>query len=418
MASISQASLGSIRGISCGLTQSAFHAMTPKLKIRSAISIPKLPSGDLLKNINAQNILFKNTRMVPLEIATSNGHTTKKEVSHEANIATTKLYMILEAVQDRIEMHKNIGEQRENWNSLLLNSLNMVTLTAVTMAGLGEMGGSVLPLKISSTLLFAAATGILLITNKIQPSQLVEEQRNAVRLLKQLQTKIQTTLSLQTPTGKDVEDAMEKVLALDRAYPLPLLGAMLDKFPNTFKPATWWPTKPSQQAHDGVHKSKACYHKNKGKMNGWSEELEEEMRSIVGVMDTRDMEDYVRLGNKALKLNKTLAMLGPSLMGMAAIGSALSGHGGSWGAPLAAMAGSMASIVNTIEHGGQVGMVFEMYRNCAGFFSLLEETVESNLEESDLGKRENGELFEMKMALHLGRSLSELRDFASKSRVN
>ena len=402
--------------ISHNSTQSSFHIRTSKLKIRSAISIPKLPIGNLLKDLNTSNILSKNAKMIPLEMTTSSGNTTKKDVSHEANIATTKLYMILEAVLDRIEMHKNMGEQRENWNSLLLNSLNMVTLTAVTMAGLSEMDGSVLPLKISSTLLFAAGTGILLIMNKIQPSQLVEEQRNAVRLLKQLQTKIQTTLSLQTPTEKDVEDAMEKVLALDRAYPLPLLGAMLDKFPNTLKPATWWPTKPSQYAHDGGCKSKTDYPKSKGKTNGWSEELEEEMRSIVGVTRMRDMEDYVRLGNKALKLNKALAMVGPSLMGIAAIGSALSGHCGPWGALVAAMAGSMASIVNTIEHGGQVGMVFEMYRNCAGFFSLLEETVESNLEESDLRKRENGELFEMKMALHLGRSLSELRDFASKSR--
>jgi len=37
------------------------------------------------------------------------------------------------------------------------------------------------------------------------------------------------------------------------------------------------------------------------------------------------------------------------------------------------------------------------------------------LGEKDLEKRENGELFEMKMALQLGRSVSELRELASKS---
>ncbi|GMP79599.1 hypothetical protein CsSME_00035081 [Camellia sinensis var. sinensis] len=39
---------------------------------------------------------------------------------------------------------------------------------------------------------------------------------------------------------------MEKVLALDQAYPLPLLGVMLEKFPLTFEPAVWWPSKLAQ----------------------------------------------------------------------------------------------------------------------------------------------------------------------------
>jgi hypothetical protein len=60
-------------------------------------------------------------------------------------------------------------------------------------------------------------------------------------------------------------------------------------------------------------------------------------------------------------------------------------------------------------------MVFEMYRNCAGFFRLLQESIEATLEERDLEKRENGELFEMNVALKLGRSLSNLRQLARKS---
>jgi hypothetical protein len=79
------------------------------------------------------------------------------------------------------------------------------------------------------------------------------------------------------------------------------------------------------------------------------------------------------------------------------------------------LAGSLAAAVNTFEHGGQVGMVFEMYRTSGGFFKLLESSIETTLEEKDLERRENGELFEMKMALSLGRSVSELRELASKS---
>ncbi|KAG5133693.1 hypothetical protein JHK82_024881 [Glycine max] len=101
-------------------------------------------------------------------------------------------------------------------------------------------GAPVLALKLSSTLLFSAATGMLLSTNKIQPSQLAEEQRNAARLFKQLQTQIQTEIAIGNPSEGDVRDAIEKVLALDKAYPLPLLGgAMLEKFPTKFEAARW-----------------------------------------------------------------------------------------------------------------------------------------------------------------------------------
>ncbi|XP_023885952.2 TMV resistance protein N [Quercus suber] len=45
---------------------------------------------------------------------------------------------------------------------------------------------------------------------------------------------------------------------------------------------------------------------------------------------------------------------------------------GSWGAFLGVMLRALA----TVEHGGQVGMVFEMYRDSVGFFRLINETIE------------------------------------------
>ncbi|KAM3360651.1 hypothetical protein P3S68_015505 [Capsicum galapagoense] len=82
------------------------------------------------------------------------------------------------------------------------------------------------------------------------------------------------------------------------------------------------------------------------------------MREILGVLGRKDQEEYLRLGEKTLKLNKFLAMSGPLLTGLAAIGSALSGHSphGSWAARIGIVGGALASVVNTIEHGGQVGM--------------------------------------------------------------
>ena len=368
-------------------------------------SVPKIPTRKLDEELKIRDGF---TSIVPVEKI--NVITTEPI---DDKIATTKLYAILEAVADRVEMHANMGKQRENWNTLLLNSINMITLTAATMAGAAAIGGAGMPLlalKLSSTLLYSAATGMLLVMNKIQPSQLAEEQRNATRLFKQLQTQIETMLALGNPTEEDVKEVMKKVLAVDKAYPLPLLGAMLDKFPAKFGPSVWWPS--NQQVQK---KNKSSEGKQRAeKKNGWSEEMEVEMREIIEVVKRKDIEDYERLGNLMLKINKVLAIAGPLLTGIAAIGSAFVGNG-SWTAVVAVAAGALGSAVNAFEHGGQIGMVFEMYRNCAGFFQLLQESIEATLEERDLKKRENGELFEMNVALKLGRSLSQLRELARKS---
>ncbi|KAJ9136369.1 hypothetical protein P3X46_033454 [Hevea brasiliensis] len=397
------------------LSSSSSRISSSKRIINAAISVPKLPrirfpvpktpSSDLVKDLILRDG-FTNT--IPIEkSATTPTIIDELPIANSSTSkATAKLYAILEAVADRVEMHKNVGEQRDNWNKLLLNSINMITLTAVTMAGVAATGGAGAPLfalKLSSTLLFTAATGMLFVMNKLQPSQLAEEQRNATKLFRQLYSQLQTTLALYDPTDLDVKDAMDKVLALDKAYPLPLLGKMIEKFPGKFEPAVWWP-----KSHDCQRKSK-----RNGK-NGWSEELEVEMREIIEVIKAKDSEDYMRLGNLALKLNKILAISGPLLTGIAAAGSAFVGNG-SWGAIVAAAAGALATAVNTFEHAGQVGMVVEMYRNSAGFFALMEESIESTLEETDMERREDGEMFEMKMALQLGRSMSELRDLARKS---
>ncbi|KAI9070908.1 hypothetical protein K1719_000817 [Acacia pycnantha] len=367
--------------------------------VNAAVSVPRLPRVP----ISLPKIPTSSTTKLVLESNNNNGslHTVIAPPEKDVTKATIQLYAILEAVADRVEMHKNMGEQRNNWNSLLLNSLNMITLSATTMVGLNTAIDNT-AFKLSSTLLFTAATGMLLIMNKIQPSQLAEEQRNATRLFKQLQTEIQTTLAVGNPSEEDVKSEMEKVLTLDKAYPLPLLGAMLEKFPSKFEPAVWWPKTNTNEFQKKMN-------------NGWTPELEMEMRQILEVAKSKDVEDYDRLGNLALKFNKTLAISGPLLTGIAALGSALGSHGLSWPGIVAAVAGSLAASVNSLEHGGQVGMVFEMYRNCGGFFKLLQDTIEATLEEKDCEKRENGELFEMKVAMKLGRSVSQLRRLASKS---
>ena len=211
----------------------------PKLP-RISFSVPKAPSRNLVQEFDLRDG-FIHTTPVEKDITTTTRIIDEPSVnSTTVSKTTAQLYAILEAVADRVEMHKNIGEQRDNWNKLLLNSINMIALTATTMAGFAATGGAEAPLlafRLSSALLFTAATGMLIIMNKIQPSQLAEEQRNATRLFKQLYSSIRTTLALHNPTQMDVEDATDKVLALDKAYPLPLLGKMIEKFPQKFEPA-------------------------------------------------------------------------------------------------------------------------------------------------------------------------------------
>ncbi|KAM0054470.1 putative petal formation-expressed [Helianthus debilis subsp. tardiflorus] len=406
MAAINQASSFMRTKTSTSSPSSSSH----RLITRASIHLPKISTANLdiftpniASNISMVQEMHKFSRFTP------KNPTLNPNVHPDHEVIIEKLYLILEAVSDRVEMHKNIGEQRNNWNSLLLPCINTITLSAATMAGIASAitsvpGSPLETLELSSSFLYLAATGMMVIMNKIQPSQLAEEQRNAARLFKQLESEIKTKIAISQPTLNDVNEAMEKVLAIDRAYPLPLLGVMLEKFPAKVEPAVWWPEKPTTS-------------KPRNDKNGWSVELEEEMREIIKVLEVKDKDDYIRLGEKALKLNKGLAIAGPLLTGLGAIGSGFlaSAPHSSWAMVLGVMGGAMASVVNTIQHGGQVGMVFEMYRSNAGFFKMMQESIESNLKERDVGRRENGEVFEMKVALQLGRSLSELRDVAASS---
>ena len=373
----------------------------------SHLSVLKLPSGNLVHEPSRKNGFqtINSGEMKPL-IRTN----MRNDEANCNSKVVEELYAIMEAVADRSEMHKNIGVQRDNWNRLLLNSVNGMTVTAATMAGLAFLSGggaTLLALKLSSTLLYTAATGILMVMNNIQPSQLAEEQRNAARLFKNLHQQIKTVVAVGSPSLNDVNAAMDKVLALDKAYPLPLLGTMLEKFPKTVEPAVWWPREVGSQ-HEKVSGGV--------ERNGWSEKLEEEMREVVGVLKRKDAAEYVRLSKLVLKVNKILAICGPLFTGIAAMGSAMVGSSpwnGSWAVVLGVVFGALATVVNTLEHGGQVGMVFEMYRSTAGYFQLMEETIESTLKEKEVGERENGELFEVKVALQLGRSLHGLQNLAT-----
>ncbi|KAF3630550.1 putative F-box protein-like [Capsicum annuum] len=403
--------------------------------------------------------LQSSNRIKPRLIIPSTKHDTSD--NNPDTIIIAKLYTIREAITDRVEMHKNICEQRCQWNTMLLTSINCITLAAATITAIAITSTSpIFGLKLCSTLMYFAVTCMLVLLNQLQPSQLAEEQRNASRLFRNLLNQIDTTLSIGQPVSNSgVKMAMLSVLALDKAYPLPIIGTMLDKFPYIIEPAVWWPQQQRQtnskivlydnrddcdgwngELEEEMRQTKSkivnenrgdcngwngkleeemsrtkskIVNENRDDCNGWNRKLEEDMREVAKILEKKDQEEYIRLATKALNLNKFLAVLGPVLTGLATIGSALVGSSRSWVDMIGVVPGALACIVNTMQHGGQVGMVFEMYRSNAGFFKYMKESIESNLMEKDVNKRENGEVFEMKLALKLGRSLCELRELAN-----
>lgn len=253
-----------------------------------------------------------------------------------------------------------------------------------------------LAFKFSSVFLYATVTAFIILVNKIQPSQLAEEQRNATRLFKQLEKSIYSTLELETPSIMDVEMAMERVLALDKAYPLPLLPGMLEKFPKTVKPTIWWPEMKKRKEEVQVRK-----------------EVDEEMKGVLKVLKMKDEKQYLDCGELFLRINKVLSVLGPIIAGMGAVGAVFIGWPELRGVPefMAMVGGVIGVVVNSMQHGWQVGMLFELMRNCAGYYRRLVEEIEFSLEEK---KREDDEeMFKLKIALCLGRSVSEFKDFAS-----
>ncbi|CAA6666095.1 unnamed protein product [Spirodela intermedia] len=388
------------------LLRAPLPSREPARRRVQAISRPQVHLGDT--SLSLRKMPASVSTADPLKMAATEAPTYQPPARGHAagagadDLVTSKLYAVMEVAADRIEMHDIIGVQRDNWNLLLLNSINAMTLTASISAGLSSIpldGASPhhAAFRISSALLYSAATVMLLAVNKIQPSQLAEEQRNATRLFRQL-------------------DAVDRVLALDTAYPLPLLPGMLEKFPKTIEPTVWWP-KRGRARSQSQSRHKNTMAESSQSNNGWNEGLEGVMAGILKMLKKTDTEEYLTFGALALSINKVLAITGPVLTGVAAAGAALSDSAilGPWPLLLAVVGGALATAVNTLEHGAQVGMIFELFRNNAGYYRQLEEEIEVNLSETDVEERENGEMFELKMALRLGRSLSDLRSLSSSS---
>ncbi|GLJ47903.1 hypothetical protein SUGI_1011440 [Cryptomeria japonica] len=115
-------------------------------------------------------------------------------------------------------------------------------------------------------------------------------------------------------------------------------------------------------------------------------------------LKTGDIAEYVGLSRKVLGVNSILAIAGSLLTGIA---GALNLNGAMLSMSMVACV--LGVVGSTLSHAGQVGMVFEMYRNCAGFYHLLDSSISDTPSETDPEAKENGELFHWRLALQLRR---------------
>jgi hypothetical protein len=271
-----------------------------------------------------------------------------------AAVEVEKLCAVAEAAADRAEMRDIVGRQRDGWNHLLLHSTNSLALAASVMAALApgaEPTTLLLALKASAGALLATAAVTMVATGKVQPSQLAEEQRNATRLWRQLERDVRAALRQAATAADVVHHAVDRVLALDAAYPL--LPQMLDKFPEAVEPTRWWPRRQPRKKparSPTVVNGRATVRAG----NGWTPELEDEMRGIARAIRAKDEAEYVSNAKLALALNRGLAVAGPALARAAALAAAFVGPAsGSWASGAAVVGGALAATVNTVEHGAQ-----------------------------------------------------------------
>ncbi|KAI8000160.1 putative F-box protein [Camellia lanceoleosa] len=84
--------------------------------ITAAIHMPKLRHGGLLSlpNLTKTRGLVEELEMRSGYANTNTNSSPKYDTRVSDPTVIAKLYAIMEAIVDRVEMHKNIGEQRNN----------------------------------------------------------------------------------------------------------------------------------------------------------------------------------------------------------------------------------------------------------------------------------------------------------------
>ncbi len=300
------------------------------------------------------------------------------------------------AAQDRSKMHAIIGVQRDNWNKLCHMTVNMTTIAAAMLAAMNSgVGSTSLSMSVAAFLLNGGAAGFMYLASKYQPSQLAEEQRTASRFHKLLARDIETTLLIDPRLRKDahlyMEEVMGRLQALDVGFPLPLNPNGLEKFPKVVTPSVLGPGADLAETEIPANNT-----------NGWTDAITKDLQRTADKLPTSDIAKYVRAARNKEIPNKRLAISAPVFAVVAALLSLLGCWPGIHLAGVAAACSIIAVLVSSFSNGGQIGMIFELYRNCAGYYAEMEQDIQSTMR-IPVCQREDGELYHQKIALQLGR---------------
>ncbi len=300
------------------------------------------------------------------------------------------------AAEDRSEMHAIIGVQRDNWNKLCHMTVNMTTIAAAMLAAMNSgVGSTSLSMSVAAFLLNGGAAGFMYLASKYQPSQLAEEQRTASRFHKLLARDIETTLLMDPRLRKDahlyMEEVMGRLQALDAGFPLPLKPNGLEKFPKVVAPSVLGPVADLTETEIPANNT-----------NGWTDAITNDLQRTADKLHTSDIAKYVRAARNKEIPNKRLAISAPVFAVVAALLSLVGCWPGIHLAGVAAACSIVGVLVSSFSNGGQIGMIFELYRNCAGYYVEMEQDIQSTMR-IPVCQREDGELYHQKIALQLGR---------------
>ncbi|KAH9558228.1 hypothetical protein CY35_07G127000 [Sphagnum magellanicum] len=314
----------------------------------------------------------------------------------EDSMLVAQLRNIALAAEDRSEMHAIIGVQRDNWNKLCHMTVNMTTIAAAMLAAMNTgVGSTSLSMSVAAFLLNGGAAGFMFLASKYQPSQLAEEQRTASRFHKLLARDIETTLLMDPRLRKDahlyMEEMMGRLQALDVGFPLPLKPNGLEKFPKVVTPSVLGPVADLTETEIPANNT-----------NGWTDAITKDLQRTADKLQTSDIAKYVRAARNKEIPNKRLAISAPVFAVVAAVLSLLGCWPGIHLAGVAAACSIVAVLVSSFSNGGQIGMIFELYRNCAGYYAEMEQDIQSTMR-IPVCQREDGELYHQKIALQLGR---------------
>jgi hypothetical protein len=315
------------------------------------------------------------------------GWTDERGVQNPRLVA--QLRNIALAASARADQHATIGLQRDNWNKLCHTTVVTATVAAAALAP---------SCSITAFVLNFASAGLMVLAGKMQPSQLAEEQRSAANQCRALAAEIEATLLVDPRLREDahlyVEDKCARLRAVDAAYPLPLLPNGLPKFPAVVRP-------PVLNAPVNLAEPEMAANGS----NGWSPAIAEDLKRTAQKLRDADVEIYLGWARKKERESLRLAVAAPVLVATAALLNVLQCVPAVASAPTAtaaALCSAVGMFCFSFAQGGQIGMIFEMYRNCAGSFADMDNTIQRALR-MPVCQREDGELFHQKIALQLGR---------------